>query len=104
LGKSLNSKSMKSAKTESESFRGVIGACRGISLRNTEGEGTGWAVGGPVDDLAGRRYCFDGVVGGKSGIGSSRNRPLRVVDDPFLARDLRDANDPFFPTLRSGGG
>jgi hypothetical protein len=81
-----------------------MGACRGISLRKTEGEGTGWAVGGPMDDLAGRRYCFDGVVGGKSGMGSSRNRPLRVVDDPFLARDLRDANDPFFPTLRSDWG
>jgi len=40
-GKSLNSKSMKSAKTESESFRGVIGACRGISLRKMEGDGTG---------------------------------------------------------------
>jgi hypothetical protein len=95
---------MKSASTESESFRGVVGACRGISLRKTEGEGTGCAVGGPIDDLAGRRYCFDGVVGGKSGMGSSRKRPLRVVNDPFLARDLRDANDPFFPTLRSDWG
>jgi len=57
-----------------------------------------------MDDLAGRRYCFDGVVGGNSGIGSSLNRPLNVVDDPFLARDLRDANDPFFPTVLSDGG
>lgn len=104
-GRSLNSKPMISANTESESFLGVIGACRGISFRNIEGDGMGWAVGGPIDDLAGRRYCLDGVVGGRDGMGpdSSRNSPLKVVDEPFLARDLRDANDPFFGIVRSVG-
>jgi hypothetical protein len=101
---SPNSKSIKSARTESVSFRGVVGALLGSSFRKAEGEAAGQCVGGPMDDFAGRRCCREGVVGGRQGMGSSsRNRPRRVVDDPFLARDLRLAKELFLGIGRSLG-
>jgi hypothetical protein len=59
-----------------------------------------------MDDLAGRKYCREGVAGGSLGTGwaSSRNIPRRVVDEPFLAKDLRLAKEPFFGTVLSAGG
>lgn len=101
---SLSSKSIKSARTESVSFLGVVGARLGISCRKADGEAAGQWVGGPIDDLAGRRCCLDGVVGGREGTGSSsRNRPRRVVDDPFLASDFRLAKELFLGKGRSPG-